>query len=49
MGVNSLESRSLKERMERHRAISELLKIQEPDSDDEFEEQFARKNLSVID
>ncbi len=49
MGVNLLESRTLKERMERHRAIRELLKTQEPDSDEEFEEHYARKNLSSID
>lgn len=44
--VNTLESRTLFERMARHKAISDILKG--PDSDDEYEE-YQRKKLSQID
>ena len=46
--VNTLESRTLLERMERHRAISDLLKVQS-DSDEEEYEAAQRKKLSQID
>lgn len=44
--VNTLESRTLMERMARHKAISDSLKG--PDSDDEYET-YQRKKLSAID
>ena len=45
--VNTLESRTLLERMERHRAISDMFKSR--DSDEEEYEELQRKKLSKID
>ena len=40
-GVNSLEARTLRERMARHRALTDLLKSEQVDGDEEdFEENF---------
>ena len=46
--INSLETRSLRERMARHKAISDSLK-QGVDSDsDDYEEEFRRKQASKV-
>ena len=49
-GVNSLETRTLKERMARHKAITDSLKINADSSsdDDDYEERYRRKSASKI-
>ena len=45
--VNSLETRTLRERMARHRALRDTLR--DPDEDDDYYEEYQRKKLNRID
>ena len=45
--VNALETRSLRERMARHRALRDSLR--DPDEDDDYYEEYQRKKLNRID